>query len=76
MHTGDEAVHLLKGEAASVIRELSGQLGADLIVMGTVARSGIPGFIIGNTAEDVMQNIDASILAVKPEGFVSPVLLK
>ncbi len=76
MNTSDDTVHLLKGQAAARIRQLSSQLDTDLIVMGSIGRTGIPGFIIGNTAEDVMQNINASILAVKPAGFVSPVLVK
>jgi nucleotide-binding universal stress UspA family protein len=68
-------VELVKGSAAAVIRERSEALGADLIVMGTLGRTGIPGFFIGNTAEEVLQTTRASILAVKPEGFVSPVTL-
>lgn len=39
----------------------------DVLVMGTVARTGSPGFIIGNTAESVVQQLS------KPNGFVSPV---
>jgi len=34
--------------------------------MGTVGRTSINGFIIGNTAEDVLQTTRASVLAVKP----------
>ena len=41
--------------------------------MGTVARTGIAGFFIGNTAEKVARNIHCSLLTVKPDGFVSPV---
>lgn len=74
--TGDTGVHLLKGTAARTIIQLSQTLASDVIVMGTLGRTGVPGLFIGNTAENVMQNIDASILAVKPEGFVSPVLVK
>ncbi len=66
-------VHLLNGEPASVIGSLARELSADLVVMGTVGRSGIPGLFIGNTAEEVLQDAGSSILAVKPEGFVSPV---
>jgi hypothetical protein len=29
--------------------------------------------LIGNTAEHVLQRLGHSVLAVKPEGFVSPV---
>jgi len=41
--------------------------------MGTVARTGISGFIIGNTAENILEEISCSLIALKPEGFVSPV---
>ena len=73
MRTGDAEVHLVKGEAATSIRELSEKLSADLIVMGTLGRVGVPGVFIGNTAEEVLQTTRASILAVKPVGFISPV---
>ncbi|MEW8584193.1 MAG: universal stress protein, partial [Candidatus Thiodiazotropha sp.] len=63
----------VKGEPSTVIHQISDRLNADLIVMGTVGRSGIPGLFIGNTAEEVLQNTRASILAVKPPSFVSPV---
>ncbi|WP_308368169.1 MULTISPECIES: universal stress protein [unclassified Microbulbifer] len=45
----------------------------DLLVMGTVGRTGIPGFIMGNTAENILQEISCSLLALKPRGYVSPV---
>lgn len=66
----DENVHLVKGLPVPSILQV-GQT-ADLIVMGTIGRAGVPGFLIGNTAEEVMQLTRASILAVKPEGYVSP----
>ena len=69
----DEGVFLVKGEASVAIHQVSVDQNADLIVMGTLGRSGIPGLFIGNTAEDVLQNTTASILAVKPPSFVSPV---
>jgi nucleotide-binding universal stress UspA family protein len=68
--------HLLKGWARKEIPALVRQLGADLVVMGTVARTGVAGFLMGNTAEMILMQIDCSVLAVKPEGFVSPVTLE
>ena len=65
--------HALKGLAHEVVTELTRTLSADLLVMGTVGRTGIPGFIIGNTAETIFGGIDCSVLAIKPAGFVSPV---
>lgn len=66
-------LHLPKGDAADVILRMVGELTFDLLIMGTVCRTGIPGFIIGNTAERVLDVVDCSVLTVKPEGFVSPV---
>jgi len=65
--------HLRRGMASRVIPEMAKQLQADLVVMGTVARTGIAGFFIGNTAETVLEQLQCSVLAVKPPGFVTPV---
>lgn len=67
--------HLVKGNARKEIPALAKQIGADLIVMGTVARTGVPGFIMGNTAESILNQIDCSVLAIKPPGFTTPVTL-
>ena len=68
-------VHLLKGDAGSQIPGLVVKESIELLVMGTVARSGIPGFFMGNTAEKILNHVPCSVLAVKPDGFVSPVHL-
>ncbi len=68
-------IKLVKDKAPKAITALADEIEADLIVMGTVGRTGLPGLIIGNTAEDVLQTTRTSILAVKPQGFVSPVSL-
>ena len=69
-------VHLLKGEAGSLIPELARNTRGDLIVMGTVGRTGISGFFIGNTAEAILGQVNCSVLAVKPPGFQTPVCLE
>lgn len=63
----------LKGKPTEIIPSLITDKKIDILVMGTVARTGISGFIIGNTAEDILQNLDCSLWALKPSGFVSPV---
>ncbi len=68
-----EHIHLPKGEPVHAIIELVHNLEVDLLVMGTVCRTGIPGFIIGNTAEQILGAVECSTLTVKPVGFVSPV---
>lgn len=68
--------HLRKGDPGRMIPALAEDVQADVIVMGTVARTGINGVFIGNTAEAVLQRIGRSVLAVKPDGFRSPVSLE
>lgn len=68
-------LHLITGQAREVVPIKVQELDVDLIVMGTVARTGIPGFFMGNTAESILNQIDCSVLAIKPRGFVSPVSL-
>lgn len=65
--------HLLKGEAKELIPEIAKGMKIEVIVMGTVCRTGIEGFLIGNTAETVLHEVDCSVLTVKPDGFVTPV---
>lgn len=66
---------LVKGDPRSQIPESAASFRADLVVMGTVGRTGLPGLIMGNVAEDILRQVDGSVLTVKPEGFVSPVAL-
>lgn len=67
------SAHLRRGEAREAIPEAVAAFGADLLVMGTIARTGVPGFIIGNTAEDVLNSVECAVLTVKPPGYESPV---
>lgn len=71
----DSAIVLRRGKPEDVIPEFVVAEGIDLLVMGTVARGGIPGLLIGNTAERILRKLPCSVLTVKPEGFVSPVRL-
>jgi len=45
----------------------------DVVIMGTKARTGIGGMLIGNTAERLLTQIPCSLMAVKPEDFVCQV---
>lgn len=72
-HASDAQIHLPKGRATHEIPRVAENVQADLIVMGTIARTGITGAIMGNTAETILHAIDCSVLAVKPDGFESPV---
>ena len=63
---------LIRGTPETVIQEKSRAVDADVVVMGTVARTGLSGVFIGNTAENIINTLECSVLAVKPDGFISP----
>jgi nucleotide-binding universal stress UspA family protein len=82
-YVGKEAInyiqprlHLVKGLPAKEIPIMAKKYDIDLIVMGTIARTGIPGLIIGNTAESILEQVNCSVLAIKPEGFRCPVKVR
>ncbi|MEO1492042.1 MAG: universal stress protein [Pseudomonadota bacterium] len=66
-------IMLEHGKPATAIKDAADITSADLVVLGTVGRTGIPGLLIGNTAEEVLGSVHCSVIAVKPEGFESPV---
>lgn len=71
----EHEIHLAKGDAGRLIESYIKDKGISLLVMGTVCRTGVSGFIIGNTAEKILRNVTCSVLALKPKGFISPVEL-
>jgi universal stress protein E len=64
---------LMKGKPKFIIPEFVNSHEIDVVVMGTIGRSGIPGFLIGNTSESVLQAINSSVITLKPENWVSPI---
>lgn len=73
MGVGNKGVHLLQGDPIDVIPAFVAEQHPDLLVMGTVARSGVAGILMGNTAEQVLERVSCSVLAVKPPGFETPI---
>jgi nucleotide-binding universal stress UspA family protein len=65
-------VELVHGEPEDAIAHFVESHGVDVVVMGTVARTGIAGLVMGNTAERVLQRLRGSVFAVKPPGFQTP----
>ncbi|EDL61907.1 universal stress protein [Gimesia maris] len=67
-------VHVLEGSPEVAIPEFIAENKVNLLAMGTLARSGLSGFFIGNTAERMLEKVDCSVLTFKPADFVSPVV--
>lgn len=70
---GEVHVECIKGEPRYVIPRFVTDHCVDVVVMGTVARKGIAGFLIGNTAETVLRELRGSVFAVKPPRFLTRV---
>ncbi len=66
-------IKLLEGSAQEEIPKYVKEHDIGLVIMGTVCRTSIPGYFIGNTAESILSEISCSALTIKPEGFISPV---
>jgi nucleotide-binding universal stress UspA family protein len=69
-----ERIHLVEGPPADALLKQADELGADLIVLGTARTPEHPGMYVGSTAESIIERTTVSVLAVKPDGFVSPVV--
>lgn len=68
-------IHLLVDRPARAILHCIEKYDIELLVMGTVARGGLPGVMMGNTAERILPRIPCSVLAVKPDDFKCPIIL-
>ena len=65
--------HLSWGTPWQEIRRIAKHQAVELIVIGTVGRSGVKGLLLGSTAERVLDTCGCSILTIKPDNFVSPI---
>ena len=59
---------VVKAEPHDAILQMAATARIDLVVMGTIARKGIAGLVMGNTAERVLRDLRQSVLAIKPDG--------
>ncbi len=59
-------IHMPIGKVGRVVNGTAKKLNADLLVVGTTARKGLKGLVIGNSAERVLANSTRDILALKP----------
>lgn len=66
----DERLHIAEGPADVLIPYTARQLGAAVTIIGTVARTGIPAALIGNTAEVVLDSLESDVLVLKTEEII------
>lgn len=67
-------IHVHAGSPPDVICDVVDRERINMVVMGTVGRSGVSGLVMGNTAERLADALRCSLVVVKPPDFVSPIL--
>ena len=60
----ENQIHVDQGPPELLIPEISEKIGAQLVVIGTVARSGLQGILLGNTAEQVLNRLRTDVLVL------------
>ena len=66
----DSRLHINEGPADIIIQQVAKKLDAVVTVIGTVARTGLSGALIGNTAEVVIDKLECDILVLKPDDII------
>lgn len=64
---------MAEGRPEQALPEYCREHGADLVVMGAVARNPFGRIFLGSTAERVLDRLPCDLLVVKPEAFRTPV---
>jgi universal stress protein E len=59
-------LHLVAGAPETVIPQIAEKIHAQVVVLGTVGRTGIAAAFLGNTAERVLSKLRVEVLALKP----------
>ncbi|WP_137817134.1 universal stress protein [Pseudomonas sp. 2FG] len=67
----DEQLHIEEGPADVLIPYMAHKLNAAVTVIGTVARTGLSGALIGNTAEVVLDTLESDVLVLKPDAIIA-----
>lgn len=62
-------IKIIDGNPEEAIPRVAQEMKSRLIILGTVSRTGLKGFVMGNTAEHLLHNPSCDVLALKPEGF-------
>lgn len=68
----DDHIHITEGDPDDVVEIMAKEIEADLVVIGSVAREGLSGVLLGNTAERIVDRVSCDVLVIKPLDGVKP----
>jgi universal stress protein E len=66
-------VDIQEGSPRDRLPAYCGEVHADVVVMGAIARNPLGRIFIGSTAERVLHRLPCDLMVIKPEGFRTPV---
>lgn len=66
-------LHVVRGKPTEAVLSFAEREKSDLIVIGTADQSALAGMLLGSTAESIVEKSQTSVLAIKPQGFTSPI---
>ncbi|MFC0308497.1 universal stress protein UspE [Gallibacterium trehalosifermentans] len=67
----EDHTHVYEGLPEEVIPRVAQEIGAELVVLGTIGRTGLSAVLLGNTAEHVISHLNCNLLAIKPAKNIS-----
>ena len=59
-----ERVLLRRGDAVEALQAICEEIDPSIVVIGTLARGGVSGKLIGNTAEKLLDSVNADLLTI------------
>ncbi len=60
----ESCIHLRKGETVETLKGICDELDPSIVIMGTLSRTGVSGKLIGNTADKLLDMVEADLLTV------------
>lgn len=68
----EDQTFCLEGLPEDIIPQVAREINAELVIIGSTGRVGLSAMFIGNTAEHTIDSLQCDVLAIKPDGYVSP----
>ncbi|MBV7387690.1 universal stress protein UspE [Pasteurellaceae bacterium TAE3-ERU1] len=66
-HIDEDHTHVEEGLPEEVIPQVAEEIKAEMVVLGTIGRTGLSAAFLGNTAEHVIGRLNCDVLAIKPD---------
>ncbi|NOH82615.1 universal stress protein [Vibrio sp. 03-59-1] len=67
-------IELIQGHAKELLPTFIEQNSIDVTFLGSMSRTGIAGYLMGNKAEYWLNKLNATVVTLKPSEFISPIV--